>query len=48
MPKKKTAPKKTTKKASVKKEIFSTQVNFAILTLFCFFIGILFVSLYKY
>jgi hypothetical protein len=42
MPKKKTAPKKT----SAKKEIFSTQINFIILALFCLFIAILFRSIY--
>jgi len=51
MPKKKTAPKKTvTKKFTTKtasKEVFSTQTNFFILTLFCFFVGALFISLYK-
>ena len=50
MTKKKSTPKKTgAKKVTVKKvsnEIFSTKVNFCILTLFCLLIGTLFVSLY--
>jgi len=42
MPKKKTVQKKTV----TKKEFFSTQTNFIILTLFCLFIAVLFNSIY--